>query len=410
MVAILGYSREQIFAAVKDMYTDVAEAPDSPFHFPIGRSASDAAGYPPQHFDALPENVAQSFVGVGYPFLGEAVRPGDTTLDIGAGAGGDTLIAGQLVGSSGRVIALDLTPAMARKLSETARESGADNVSVVQASAEAIPIADESVDSITSNGALNLVPDKRRAVAEMFRVLRPGGRVQLADIVISRPVTVDCSTDPRLWVECVVGATVDDDLLAMFRDAGFEDVRVLRTNDYFSHSPSAQTREIAASFDARSVELAMRRGPRAPSRLQQWLRRVDPRRIAARIWRRGLTGIVGLGVALLACYGTLAVVGLASLYGVSLMLNETVWAGAIALFTLLTAASVMVGRRLHGSALPLSLAGLGAALVVYALFVDYWIVIELTGFLVLAVSVAWDVLLRRRSETRVLGLDGGAAR
>ncbi|HSH42293.1 MAG TPA: MerC family mercury resistance protein, partial [Arenicellales bacterium] len=289
------------------------------------------------------------------------------------------------------------------------QQSGADNVSVLQASAESIPIADESVDSITSNGALNLVPNKRKAVAEMFRVLRPGGRLQLADIVISRPVTVDCSTDPRLWVECVVGATVDEDLLAMFRDAGFEDVRVLRSNDYFSHSPSAQTREIAASFDARSVELAMRRGARAPSRLQQWLRRIDPRRIAARIWRQGLTGVLGLAAAVLACYGTLAVVGLAGLYGVGLMLNETVWAGAIALFTLLTAASVLVGRRFHDSPLPLVLAGLGSALVLYALFVDYRFLVELSGFLALAASVLWDILLRRRNEARVLGLEGGTA-
>ncbi|HSH42645.1 MAG TPA: methyltransferase domain-containing protein, partial [Arenicellales bacterium] len=166
MVAILGYSREQIFAAVKDMYTAVAEAPDSPFHFPIGRTASDAAGYPPDQLEALPGNVLESFVGVGYPFLGEAIRPGDTTLDIGAGAGGDSLIAGRLVGPSGRVVALDLTPAMTRKLGETVQQSGADNVSVLQASAESIPIADESVDSITSNGALNLVPNKRKAVAE----------------------------------------------------------------------------------------------------------------------------------------------------------------------------------------------------------------------------------------------------
>ncbi len=408
MVAILGYSREQIFSAVKDMYTAVAEAPASPFHFPVGPSACRTLGYPAEQLDRLPPPLLESFAGVGYPFRGDALQPGDTTVDVGAGAGNDSLIASQIVGPSGHVIALDLTPAMTRKLKQTVTDAAADNVSVVQGSGEALPLADASVDSITSNGALNLIPDKRRTVAEMFRVLRPGGRLQIADVVISRPVTVDCRTDPRLWVECVVGATVEEDFLAMFRDAGFEDVRILRTIDYFAHSPSTQTREIAASFDARSIEVAMRRGPRAPSRLTQWLRRLDPRRIAASIWRQGLAGIIGLGLALLACYGTLAAIGLLSVYGVSLMLNETVWAGAIALFTLLTTATAILGARLHGARGPAALAIAGTGLVLYALFVDYHTLVELAGFLVLAAAVGWDLYVRRHHEARVLGLEGAA--
>lgn len=408
MVAILGYSREQIFSAVKDMYTAVAEAPASPFHFPVGSSACRFLGYPAEQLDRLPPPLLESFAGVGYPFRGEALRPGDTTVDVGAGAGNDSLIASEMVGPSGHVVALDLTPAMTRKLKQTVAEAGADNVSVVQGSGETLPLADASVDSITSNGALNLIPDKRRTVAEMFRVLRPGGRLQIADVVISRPVTVDCRTDPRLWVECVVGATVEEDFLALFRDAGFEDVRVLRTIDYFAHSPSAQTREIAASFDARSIEVAMRRGAHAPSRLTQWLRRLDPRRIAASIWRQGLAGIIGLGLALLACYGTLAAIGLLSVYGVSLMLNETVWAGAIALFTLLTTATTILGARLHGARGPAALSIAGAGLILYALFVDYHKLVELAGFLVLSGAVGWDLYVRRHHEARVLGLEGAA--
>lgn len=406
MVAILGYSREQIFSAVKDMYTTVAEAPDSEFHFPVGRAACQLLGYEAETLDRLPPPLLESFAGVGCPFRADAVRSGDTALDIGAGAGNDTLIAGQLVGPDGHVAALDLTPAMTRKLRRTVAEAGASNISVVQASAEALPVADEAVDSITSNGALNLVPDKRRAVAEMFRVLKPGGRLQIADVVISRPVTVDCSTDPRLWVECVVGATVEEDFLALFRDAGFEDVEVLRTNDYFAHSPSAQTREIAASFDARSIEVTMRRGPRAPDRIEQWLRRLDPRRLIASLWRHGLMGMLGLGLALLACYGMLAAVGLLAMLGVGLALNDTVWAGAIALFTLLTAACVAPGSRFHGSRGPV-LAGLvGAGLVLFALFIHYHALVELAGFLLLAGAVGWDLHLRRRTESRVLGLKG----
>ena len=93
--------------------------------------------------------------------------------------------------------------------------------------------------AITSNGALNLLPDKRRAIKEMLRVLRPGGRLQIADVVIRRPVTVDCDDDPRLWVECVVGATVDEDMVTLFRDCGFQNIETVRVHDYFAHSPSA---------------------------------------------------------------------------------------------------------------------------------------------------------------------------
>lgn len=402
MVAILGYTREQIFTAVRDMYTAVAETPRSAFHFPVGESAGRALGYPGDDFGALPRAVRESFAGVGYPFRGEAVRPGDTVLDIGAGSGADSLVAARRAGPKGRVVALDLTPAMTRKL-----KSGAGNaeVQVIQASAEALPLADESFDSITSNGALNLVPDKRRAVSEMFRVLRPGGRLQIADVVIHRPVTADCSEDPRLWVECVVGATVDEDLLALFREAGFENVRVVGSRDYFAHSPSAQTREIAASFGARSVELAMRRGERAPGPLRRWLRRLDPRRGLVRLWRGGLVGAASLALALIACYGTLATLGLLAAAGLGRPNpDETLWAAAIALFAVLTAVSVALGAGRHGHAGPPLLAAAGASVVLFALFVHYHMLVEGTGFVLLAASVAWDIVLRRREQARVLGL------
>ena len=405
MVAILGYSRPQIFEAVRDMYTVVADAPDSRFHFPVGREAGLALGYPPGELELLPDPLLESFAGVGYPFSADAIRPGDTVLDIGAGAGNDSLIAAHRAGGDGHVIALDLTPAMTRKLRRAATADGAARVSVLQASAEAIPLADESVDAITSNGALNLVPDKRRAVAEMFRVLKPGGRLQIADVVISRPVTVDCDSDPRLWVECVVGATVDEDLINLFGDAGFEDIRVVRTLDYFSHSPSAQTREIAAGFGARSMEIGMQRGERAPSAAWQLLRRSNPRRLLASAWRRGVMGMMGLGLALLACYGTLAAVAILPLLGVGLALNEGLWATAIAIFACLTAVAVVPGLRRHHAYGPPALSILGAGVITYTMFVHYSMVVEVTGFVILASAVAWDIHLRRRMQARLLGLD-----
>ena len=406
MVAILGYSREQIFAAVRDMYGAVARDPNDHFHFPVGRSAARAIGYPADQLDQLPGTSLEAFAGVGYPFSGEAVRPGDTVLDVGAGAGNDALIAAQLVGNDGHVIALDLTRPMTHRIQSAARAAGTGNVSVIEASAERLPLADGSVDSITSNGALNLVPDKRRAVAEMFRVLRPGGRLQIADVVIQRPVTVDCSEDPRLWVECVVGATVDEDLLTMFRDAGFEDIRVARSLDYFSHSPSAQTREIAASFGAHSLELTMQRAERAPSLAWHWARRLNPLRGMKSLWRRGAVGVASLGLALVTCYGTMAALALLAAMGTGIGLHEGVWASVIALFAVLTVVAVAPGMRYHRNPGPTA-AGAGGALVVcYALFVDYSLIVELTGFVILAAGVAWDVHLRRRTQARILGVQG----
>jgi ubiquinone/menaquinone biosynthesis C-methylase UbiE len=290
MVAIFGFTRERVIAAVQDMYTAVALTPERPFHFPVGRDACLRVGYPAALLEGLPEEALQSFAGVACPFRADVIRAGDTVLDIGAGAGTDTLIASRLVGPRGKVLALDITPAMGRRLRELVTRCGIGNVEVIEGNVETLPLPATSAHVVTSNGMLNLVPDKRKAVAEIFRVLRPGGHVQIADIVIRRPVTRDCATDPKLWAECVVGATIDDDYLAMFRDAGFENVTVLRDYDYFALSPSPTTRDIARRFGAHAMEIAMQRAATAPSKLTQLARRADPRKALRALARRGLLG------------------------------------------------------------------------------------------------------------------------
>jgi arsenite methyltransferase len=398
MVAILGFTREDILLAVKDMYTAVATAPTKRFHFPVGLTGCRAVGYPEEALNGLPDAAVESFAGVGYPFRAAIIRTGDTVLDIGSGSGTDALIASGLVGPSGKVYTLDMTPAMVTKLRGLVAAAGASNIEVIEGNAERIPLPDASVDIVTSNGMLNLVPDKRRAIAEMFRVLRPGGRVQIADIVIGMPVTPDCAADPKLWAECVVGATIDADYLAMFRDVGFEDVEVLRELDYFAHSASPDTRDIARRFRARSIEITMRRGTRAPAKLVQYARRLDPRRIAAVIERRGLAGVAALGLAVCACYGTLAALAILSVLGVTLVVNDAAVAGIVALLAALAAAVVGLGIRKHSSVVPVMPAAVGAALVAYAMFVRYDWRIELAGFVLLAAAVAWDWRLRRKAR------------
>jgi arsenite methyltransferase len=251
------------------------------------------------------------------------------------------------------------------------------NVEVLEGNAEAIPLPDASVDVVTSNGMLNLVPDKRKAIAEMRRVLRPGGRVQIADIVIRLPVTLDCASDPKLWAECVVGATVEEDYLAMFRDAGFEEVTLLRELDYFSHSPSAETREIAQRFGARAIEISMRRGSRAPSRL------------AEAKWR--LAGAFSLALAALACYGTLAALGLLALAGITLAVNQTAWASVVVLAAGAAALAVLASARRYRGWLAAALAIAGAAAIAWTQLARYDPWLELAGFGLLTLAVALDL-------------------
>jgi ubiquinone/menaquinone biosynthesis C-methylase UbiE len=259
MVAILSRQREAILEAVQAMYTDVASHPEKTFHFPTGREACLFVGYPEEVLEGIPSSAVESFAGVGFPFSAGVIRSGDVVLDIGSGSGTDVLIASRAVGQMGRVIGLDMTGTMLRKLEHNATASGADNVEPLEGNAEEIPLPDESVDVVTSNGVLNLVPNKPRAMAEIFRVLRPGGRVQVADIVLRNPASEECRKHPELWAECVVGATLEDVYLELFRSAGFTGVEVLRSHDYFSGSASPETRKLATSLGGHAIVMHARK-------------------------------------------------------------------------------------------------------------------------------------------------------
>jgi ubiquinone/menaquinone biosynthesis C-methylase UbiE len=259
MVSIFSDKREFIFKAVREVYTDVASHPERTFHFPTGRLACLFVGYPPDDLDAVPAAAVESFAGVGYPFAADVIRPGDTVLDVGSGSGTDALIASVRAGRGGQVYGLDMTDAMREKLEANAATMGAANVNVLEGNAERIPLPDSSVDVVTSNGVLNLVPDKPAAFAEIARVLKSGGRLQIADIALRTPVSEKSRSDPKLWAECVVGAVVEDEYVAQLRAAGLA-VEVIRRFDYFAGSVSESTRRAAHGLGAHAVVM---RGVRA---------------------------------------------------------------------------------------------------------------------------------------------------
>ena len=257
MVVVTSNNREVIFDAVQAMYTAVATAPEQEFHFPTGRRACEYVGYPAALLDAIPPAAVESFAGVGYPFAAGVIHAGDVVLDVGSGSGTDALIASRVVGPRGRVFALDMTDAMRRKLEQIVARSGAaaSPVDVLAGNAEAIPLPDAAVSVVSTNGVINLVPDKSAAIRELYRVLAPGGRVQLADIVVDTPPSDACRAQPQLWAECIVGATGEDDYLQLFRAAGFAAIEILSRHDYFAASASLETRKVASSFGAHAFVL-----------------------------------------------------------------------------------------------------------------------------------------------------------
>jgi arsenite methyltransferase len=185
--------------AIQEEYTEVAACPMKGFHFHTGRFLADRLGYPADRVNALPDPAVESFAGVGNPFSWEDLQPGETVIDLGCGAGFDTVLAAQMVGPEGRVMGVDMTPAMLNKARRTAELLGLSNVDLRQGFLEDLPVADGAADVVISNGVINLCPDKVTVLAEAFRVLKPGGRLQIADIIVAKAVPEGAKQDIALW-------------------------------------------------------------------------------------------------------------------------------------------------------------------------------------------------------------------
>ena len=183
---------------IKKKYASVSTEPEQHFVFPTGGSWAEDRGYPAELAN-VPETAVQSFAGVANPFSLGRLETGARVLDLGSGAGTDSLVAAQMVGPEGAVTGIDMTPEMLAKARDAAAEMGATNVEFVEGEAERLPFAEESFDIVISNGVIDLVPDKDAVFSELFRVLAPGGRIQIADVTIQRPVSEEGKRNIDLW-------------------------------------------------------------------------------------------------------------------------------------------------------------------------------------------------------------------
>lgn len=183
---------------IRKIYTAVSQDPERDFIFPTGRAWAEDLDYPPE-LAKVPESAVQSFAGIANPFSLGRIEPGARVLDVGSGAGTDSLVAAQMVGPSGSVTGIDMTPEMLAKSRANAAAMGLDNVTFIEADAERLPFDDHSFDVVISNGVIDLIPDKDAVFSEIFRVLVPGGRIQIADITIQRPVSEEGKKNIDLW-------------------------------------------------------------------------------------------------------------------------------------------------------------------------------------------------------------------
>jgi SAM-dependent methyltransferase len=190
---------EGLRASVIERFRRVATAPDQERKFPVGPESARGLGYDASGFDSLPPSLTESFCGVGNPFSPVEPQPGQGVLDLGCGAVFDTLLAARTVGPGGKVIGIDMTPEMITKARHNVSLLGLSNVEIVLGEVERLPLTDSSVDLVVSNGVFNLCPDKPGALAEVFRVLRPGGRLQMADILLEPQVAPEEAARKGPW-------------------------------------------------------------------------------------------------------------------------------------------------------------------------------------------------------------------
>ena len=235
---------------VREMYGQVAREEGAELHFEVGRDLAAHLGYPDELLDAIPADALASFAGVGYHFDLAALEAGESVLDLGSGSGTDVFCAGVQVGAGGRVIGVDFTRAQLDKATQLSGDFG--HVGFVEARIDALPFGDESFDLVMSNGVINLSVVKSRVFEEAARVLRPGGRLAVADIVSGRPLKERTRRNVELWAACIAGAIPGPSYVEAIKATGL-DVQTVRRNDYRFISDRAL--DACSTYEVQSISL-----------------------------------------------------------------------------------------------------------------------------------------------------------
>jgi SAM-dependent methyltransferase len=246
----VGVDREELDRHIAEMYRDVATEAVRGLHFPTGRPLAEALGYPPDLLDRLPAEAVESFAGVGYHLGLARLLPGERVLDLGSGSGMDAFAAAAQVGGRGLVAGVDITDEQLVKAERLRRDA---HVSFHRGRIEELPFEAASFDAVISNGVVNLSPDKRRAFAEAARVLRPGGRLALADIVTERQIAARTACQADLWAACIAGASQTELYLEDIAATGLE-LQVVQRNPAYGFT-SERAQRASDRYGAHSVSL-----------------------------------------------------------------------------------------------------------------------------------------------------------
>ncbi|HWA73203.1 MAG TPA: methyltransferase domain-containing protein [Polyangiaceae bacterium] len=254
-----GFDAERLREAIRETYEQVARDPGGVFHFHRGREyAVSRLGYDAAELDLLPRAATDRFAGVGNPLQIGAINLGEAVLDHACGAGTDLLLAARRAGPAGRALGVDITAGMRAVAERAVAEAGlSESVEIRAGSYEDLPVASASVDVVISNGVVNLAPDKPRVFAEIWRVLRPGGRLYMADVVVARELKLETREQPELWAACIAGALPESELSLLALEAGLVDAQLLTYFECFAGTSAEQ--KVSRDLKVRSVNFFARK-------------------------------------------------------------------------------------------------------------------------------------------------------
>jgi len=251
--ATITINKAELEKKVKDMYRDVALNPKGEFHFEMGRALAERLGYSPEDLDRIPDASIESFAGVGYYFHLANIKQGESVIDFGSGAGMDTFVAALRVGNNGCIIGIDMTDEQRSKAKRLRDQAGFSQISYLEGYLERVPSEEGKFDAVISNGVINLAPEKDKVFKEMARVLKPGGRIAISDIVTEIQLSEGITCNTNLWAACIGGAMQQDKYKSTIEEAGLRIEKIQDNPQYQFISKSAQS--ASKEYGVKSISL-----------------------------------------------------------------------------------------------------------------------------------------------------------